>query len=239
MGQGLRRVTEPADDRFSELPETQMLRINQVCDRFEQAWQSGAEPDIESVLADSEPVDRPVLTRELIAIEIRYRRQRDIDVSLQDFQQRFPDVEETWLIDSRSSRQPVLDQQATETKIPQQLGEYRIISRIGEGGMGTVYKAEHEIMGRTVALKVLRAEIRSDPDLLLRFQREVRTAARLSHPSAATAYDAGSQAGVHYLITEYVDGQDLQQIITTRGPLPPASCGAVYPAGGRWSGVRS
>jgi len=212
-------VTESGYDRFSELPETQMLRINQVCDRFEQAWQAGTEPGVESFLSDAEPVDRPVLTRELIAIEIRYRRDQGLSVSLHEYQRRFPDVEQTWLIDSCSTHQSNSDQQTDETEIPQRLGEYRIISCIGEGGMGTVYKAEHEIMGRTVALKVLRTEIRSDTDLLLRFQREVRTAARLSHPNVVTAYDAGTHAGVHYLITEYVDGQDLQQIVTTRGPL--------------------
>jgi len=214
-------VTGPENDRFSELPETQMLRINQVCDRFEQAWQSGSETDIESILSDAEPVDRPVLARELVAIEIRYRRERGLDVDLQDYQHRFPDVEKTWLIDSRGKSGTGSDHTATDSKMPQRLGEYRIIASVGEGGMGTVYKAEHEIMGRTVALKVLRAEIRSDPDLLLRFRREVRTAARLSHPNVVTAYDAGAHAGVHYLITEYVDGQDLQQIVTNRGPLSP------------------
>lgn len=212
-------MTVSGNDKFSNLPEAQMVRINQICDRFEREWQSGDEPSVESYLANSETIDRPVLTRELLAIDIRYRRVRGLSVSLPDYQRRFPDIEATWLIDTRSYvGSPAASADTSQT--PQRLGEYRIISCIGEGGMGTVYKAEHEIMGRTVALKVLRSEIRAHPDLARRFQREVRAAARLSHPNVVTAYDAGSHAGVHYLVSEFVDGQDLQQLVATRGPLP-------------------
>ena len=63
-------MTAGGNDKFSDLPAAQMVRVNQICDRFEQAWQSGDEPLVESYLADSETIDRPVLTRELIAIEI-------------------------------------------------------------------------------------------------------------------------------------------------------------------------
>jgi serine/threonine protein kinase len=94
---------------------------------------------------------------------------------------------------------------------------------IGKGGMGDVYKARHRMMERTVALKIINRELVRKPEAVDRFHREVKTAARLSHPNIVTAYDAEQQAGdVHFLVMEYVDGVDLSQIIKDRGALPIA-----------------
>lgn len=102
---------------------------------------------------------------------------------------------------------------------PLLIGDYLILEPIGSGGMGTVYKAIHQRMKRVVALKVIRTDLDQVPDRLKRFEREVQTAARLSHPHIVTAYDAGEENGVHYLICEYIDGESLTELVRGSGPL--------------------
>jgi len=102
------------------------------------------------------------------------------------------------------------------------LGNYVILDMLGEGGMGQVFKAQHRRMERTVALKVLAPAAMKSPDLAERFHREVKAAARLSHPNVVTAYDADEERGVHYLVMEYVEGRDLAVVVEKEGPLPGA-----------------
>jgi serine/threonine protein kinase len=99
-------------------------------------------------------------------------------------------------------------------------GEYRILDKIGEGGMGVVLKAEHQLMGRVVAVKVLSGAALQSPNIVRRFYREVKAAARLNHPNIVAAYDAGKYQDTHYLVMEYVDGQSLGQRVREQGPLP-------------------
>ncbi len=99
------------------------------------------------------------------------------------------------------------------------LGEYVILDRIGAGGMGQVYKAEHRYMRRAVALKILPARVSRDTDAIARFAREVQVAARLSHPHVVAAHDARHEHGVHYLVMELVDGSDLSSLVKRKGPL--------------------
>jgi serine/threonine protein kinase len=98
-------------------------------------------------------------------------------------------------------------------------GEYTVLDRLGEGGMGTVYKAQHRRLKRIVALKVLSATLTKDDDQVKRFHREVEAAARLNHAHIVAAYDANEQDGVHYLVMEFVDGCDLARLIKGQGPL--------------------
>lgn len=100
------------------------------------------------------------------------------------------------------------------------LGNYLIIDRIGKGGMGTVYKARHRWMQRVVAIKVIDApEVNASDDLMRRFQREVRAAAKLSHPNIVTAFDADRAAGSFYLVMEFVQGHDLGSEVTEHGSM--------------------
>jgi serine/threonine protein kinase len=98
------------------------------------------------------------------------------------------------------------------------LGPYVVTDFIGAGGMGEVYKAEHNVMGREVAVKVLPAN-KSTPEAIKSFSREIRTQAKLDHPNLVRAYDAGNDGRVHYLVTEYVPGMDLRRLIRSEGPL--------------------
>jgi len=102
------------------------------------------------------------------------------------------------------------------------LGAYRLIDRLGEGGMGQVYKALHTAMGRLVALKVVRPELVADSKTIRRFQREVQSAAQLSHPHIVTVFDAANVGNVHFLAMEYIDGIDVADLIRHGGPLPVA-----------------
>jgi serine/threonine protein kinase len=100
------------------------------------------------------------------------------------------------------------------------LGQYRILDEIGRGGMGRVFKAEHLTMRRVVALKVLANHLTKFERSRSLFQREVRAAARLIHPNIVTAYDANQSGDRHYLVMEYVNGPNLQELVYERGPLP-------------------
>ncbi len=102
---------------------------------------------------------------------------------------------------------------------PLVLGDYVLLAKIGAGGMGQVFKAKHRRMDRIVAIKLLPAAMTKDADSIKRFEREVKAAARLSHPNIVTAYDAGESRGVHYLVMEHVDGQDLAHVAKAAGKL--------------------
>jgi serine/threonine protein kinase len=99
------------------------------------------------------------------------------------------------------------------------MGNYAILDKLGKGGMGLVLKAEHRRMERVVALKILSPKLVRNDDSLRRFQREVKAAARLTHPNIVTAYDADEEAGVHFLVMEYVEGSDLAVLVRQQGPL--------------------
>jgi serine/threonine protein kinase len=101
-----------------------------------------------------------------------------------------------------------------------QLGQYRLLGRLGRGAMGRVFKAVHATMGRVVAIKVILPGILKDNSAVDLFNREVRAAARLSHPNIVTAYDANTVKGVRFLVMEYVAGPSLHALIKGQGRLP-------------------
>ncbi|MBY0525034.1 MAG: serine/threonine protein kinase [Gemmataceae bacterium] len=101
-------------------------------------------------------------------------------------------------------------------------GQYRILERIGEGGMGQVFKARHHAMGRIVALKVIRKDRLGNTEAIKRFHREMTVVAKLSHPNVVIAFDADATAGMHYFAMEYVEGPDLGRVLKEQGPLPVA-----------------
>ncbi|MFP6668649.1 MAG: serine/threonine-protein kinase, partial [Pirellulales bacterium] len=102
-----------------------------------------------------------------------------------------------------------------------QLRDYRLLGKLGEGGMGTVYKALHTKLDRIVALKIL-PEHRSDKSSVSRFAREIAAVGKLNHPNIVRAHDAGEEDGMHYLVMELVDGIDLHRLVKKNGPLPIA-----------------
>ena len=99
-------------------------------------------------------------------------------------------------------------------------GRYRLESKLGSGGMSTVYLARDEMLERRVAAKVLHREISDQPDQIERFRREARAVAQLSHPNVVAVIDAGEDGGRPYIVFEYVDGETLKQRIDRLGRLP-------------------
>ena len=99
------------------------------------------------------------------------------------------------------------------------LGPYEILSPIGAGGMGEVYKARDTRLDRTVAIKVLPEHVANDPDLKQRFEREAKTISSLNHPHICTLHDIGSQDGIDFLVMEYLDGETVAQRLE-KGALP-------------------
>ncbi len=118
--------------------------------------------------------------------------------------------------------------------VPPALAEhprYRVLKALGGGGMGTVYLAEHKMMKRLVALKVIRPDLTARPEVSDRFRREVEAAARLTHPNIVAAHDAEQAGDCLFLVMEFVEGTDLAAWLATHSPLPvPEACDSIRQA---------
>jgi serine/threonine protein kinase len=111
------------------------------------------------------------------------------------------------------------------------LGSYVLLERLGEGGMGTVFKARNWKLGQIVAVKVIRKQRLAIPDAVRRFYREIQAAAQLSHPNVVRAYDADLVGDAHFFAMEFVDGRDLQKLVQRHGPMPIAqACNTIRQA---------
>src|SRR6201993_3407756 len=102
-------------------------------------------------------------------------------------------------------------------------GRYRVISRVGSGGMADVYLAQDQLLGREVAVKVLHQHFAEDQEFVERFKREASSAAALSHPNIVGIFGRGEWNGTYYIAMEYVAGRSLKVIVREQGPLAPAA----------------
>lgn len=125
----------------------------------------------------------------------------------------------------------VADAPSLSIDVPDELhkhARYKITQRVGGGGMGQVYQAEHRLMDRPVALKIIHPRYLANPSAVERFEREVKAAAKLHHPNIVTAYDAERAGGTHFLIMEFVQGQTLANLLRQKGKFPiPEACDAI------------
>lgn len=121
-----------------------------------------------------------------------------------------------WQATSNNPKMPLADE------MPGAIRDYQLLEKLGAGGMGTVYKARHQRLKRTVALKVLPPDRTRDKRAVARFEREMEAVGQLEHPNIVRALDAGEEHGTHYLVMELVDGIDLSQLVRRHGPLAVA-----------------
>ncbi|MCD4687619.1 MAG: protein kinase, partial [Anaerolineae bacterium] len=98
-------------------------------------------------------------------------------------------------------------------------GRYRLMAQQGSGGMAVIYKAVDLALGRTVAVKILRPSLTSDPEFLKRFRQEARNVANLSHPNIVTVHDVGQDGNTHYIVMEFIEGDDLKRLIRAEAPF--------------------
>jgi serine/threonine-protein kinase len=111
------------------------------------------------------------------------------------------------------------------------LGGYVLLAKLDEGGMGVVFKARHQKLGRIVAIKIIRKDHLKKPDAVRRFRREMRAVAQLDHPNLVRAFDADEIDGRHFLVMEFVEGVTLSRLVKDQGPLTPAlACNYIHQA---------
>ncbi|MCA9059104.1 MAG: protein kinase, partial [Planctomycetaceae bacterium] len=257
--------------------------------RLDRAWRQGDQPSIEALAAGVETQIRPALLQRLAEQDIVCRLRARVDVRLDDYLVRWPNLDRvplakllveaeeplsnlmfhaipaverppascsrsdllarlqsSQLLSAEEMEQVTREFESSEGSTeqlcaalktnwrvtdyqlqwllnpspdPLVLGEYLILDRVGQGGMGSVYRAMHRRMKRQVAIKMLRRDIANADALSKRFLREIEVAARLRHPNIVTAYDAGESHGISFLVSEYVDGQNLADLVHDYGPL--------------------
>lgn len=216
--------------RRKKIPIAALERIDDLCAEFERGWQSAEPPTIESALVDELPEDeRELLLSELLALEIDYRRRRGESPTAEEYLERFPDQAETVRdalgIEPASRRgfEP-----PTVGKIAELFPALEILSLLGAGGMGAVYKARQKGLDRLVALKILPEEFGHDVKFALRFTREARTLAKLNHPNIVSVFEFGHVEEVYYFLMEYVDGSTLRDVVRA-GQLAPEHALAIVP----------
>src|SRR5262245_13449314 len=219
------------------LSPVEARQIDQTCDRFEAAWKAGQRPDPEDYLDTAEGPLRPALLHQLLLLDWEYRLQAGDPPQTADYQARFPGAAAVIEAVGREVAAPAdrtlpkLPSSSAATvagdgPVPPRLGDYRILRRVGRGGMGVVYEAVQESLGRRVALKVLPGPGLSDPTLRERFRREAQATARLQHPHIVQLFEVGEHDGQPFLALEFVAGPSLAERLR-EAPQPPAAAAAL------------
>jgi WD40 repeat protein len=204
------------------LSPAEVRRIDQLCDRFEAAWKAGQRPRPEDYLSSAEESLRPALLRQLLPLDWEYRLRAGEQPQAADYDARFPGAaallaalgRESAATVDRTPWQPSSPSPATVTAdspVPRQLGSYRVVREVGRGGMGVVYEAVQESLGRRVALKVLAGPGPDHPARRERFRREAQLTAQLHHPNIVQIFEVGEQDGQPFLALEFVAGPRLAE----------------------------
>jgi serine/threonine protein kinase len=217
-------------------------RIDGVCDAFEAEWLANRTPRAEDFLAGFAGAERVALLRELLALEVDYRRRRGPPPGVDEYAARFPGDREVVgqvlgpltqaqtppMAPSTAAHSPPLENfSASEAAF----GQYRLLEKLGEGGMGVVYKAIHLRLEKQVAIKIVAPERTANPEAVARFEREMKAVGRLHHPNIVNAFDAGEFKDSHYLVMELIDGVDLAVLLQAHAPLAvPDACELVRQA---------
>jgi serine/threonine protein kinase len=218
--------TATAPSRLSSLTPEQLVHINLCCDQYERLWRDQGTVSLSDFLqrtaANRKDALQEELVQELVLIDIELRQRSGLLATAEYYLQACASLNRAWL-DEQLSHSIALASKtdANELASGQRIGDYVILEPLGAGGMGSVYRAEHVLMKRPVALKIIQWQYQSNLILQRRFEREVRTLAKLSHPNVVTAFDARQDSGWLYLVTELIEGLDLGKLVREKGPLSP------------------
>lgn len=212
-----------SDDDNTLAPESQISiagRVDQISTSFEAAWQeavatSGQRPRIEQWLEQSPAGFEDELLRELLAVELELRYSHGEACSVEEYLPRFPRQGE------------LVAEVCAEAAAKHRLADYVLLEKLGQGGMGVVYRALHVMLDSVFAVKVLDERRLGDLHMRSRFLREMRSIGSLRHPNVVQAHNAGEANGRHFLVMEYVEGPTLHELVNRLGPLP---CGAACEA---------
>jgi Protein kinase domain len=238
----------PAEGLFRRLALLRLIKTD-----LSQRWQHGEPAPLESYLAQFPELTARDLPPDVIWVECEARQRHGTAVTPEELLRRFPaqaslllprlqppsteDLPETRGLPG-SATNPVPETQAeprpcpsppahTPAGLPETFGRYRIVRKLGEGGMGAVYLAQDTQLSREVALKVPSRHLIDHPEVVERFYREARAAATFHHPNLCPIYDVGAIDGIHYLTMPYIPGRPLSELIRGTGPLPPREVAAL------------
>ncbi len=206
------------------LPLSALERIDRVCLDFEAAWKAGTVPQIEPFLGDATGQQRAELLKELLLLELDYRRRNAETPDIIEYQRRFPQdgelLEAVFAHSAERAARTITSRagEKVETKteptaqswsLPKEFGRYRVLKALGEGGMGSVFLAHDTELDRRVAIKTPKFAGGKDLQFIERFYREARAAARLQNRHICPVYDVGEIDGVRYISMAYIEGRPL------------------------------
>jgi WD40 repeat protein/tRNA A-37 threonylcarbamoyl transferase component Bud32 len=234
-------VNDSSLSSVADLPPELARRLDEACNRFEARWQNGGRPSLGDFLAESGEL-HTVLLRELILLDVYYRRRAGEQPRCADYQAHGLGIDSTWLAESLSSEgsntpaAPLLSEDtcvfagpAARRSLSEQpctFGAYELLGEIARGGMGVVYKARQAHPARLVALKMLLGEAHAGAERRARFLAEADAIARLGHPNIVRIYEVGEHDGLPFLSLEFVGGGSLAQ--KQNGvPQPPRQAAAL------------
>lgn len=229
------------DDSFSEIDFNELRRINAAVTAFEESLERGESASIEQTLSSYPGSLKRPLFRELLHSEVDRSCRSGQNPDVSTYRERFPDYAdlietvfaESPQIDAAEQRTadfagtsdptpPVANESSFDTqRFPFRMNDYEVIEKVGQGGMGAVYRAHDPKLNRTVAIKVLLPQLASDSKARARFLREARTAAAIRHPSVVTVHAINEDHNPPFLVLEFVDGQSLAALIRDGKQLEP------------------